>query len=181
MVNQGEIILSIHLSPDSIWKVSPQDPESTPIDGLLGAQLLNPLLHSQIFRDPNPWAGSDVPKVIGLGEDFALIRSPYLAFATNVDTVKQLTPPDAQDSFKVYLEETMMDIAKSFVRALRYVTKQARLPNDPGYGMMMARTLPERVLRYPEIQEGCAYVTEYELRTAITLQGVIEADKIRSR
>lgn len=168
------------LGTSAVWRVIPDDPNVRPLVSLLGFKVVNPLLHPTLFK----WSmhtmhsGTPEPKIIGMGDQYALVRSPYLAMLTNHDAIKALAPLNAEDKDLAFFEG-LASIAKNLTRALRYVTKQAQLPQEPGCGIMSIHRDYDFTLQFPKMRErGNTFVSNYELETAITLDRILEAERI---
>jgi hypothetical protein len=167
------------LGPNAVWKAHPDDVDFAPLASLPGFKVVNPLLHSKLFKIPSHW-GTAEPRITGVGDQYAIIRSQYLALFTNPDAMKALARADARDKYDAFLEDELPPIAKSLTRALRYVTKQAQLPQEPSsYGMTIPANF-DFTLYFPAMRKhGNTYISNYELETAITMDRVLEADKVR--
>jgi hypothetical protein len=175
-----DVIVYVDLSHAAAWKVFPEDPESVPLGSLPGWQVLNPLLHDAIFKTPSNWERSG-PRIVGVSDTYAVVRSPYLAFSSTDDALKSLFPGSGEAWLSRFFDQALPDISRSIARALRYVTKNARLPHEaPSFGMIASHKKIDLVMQFPTPQPSRgAYTNTYELETAITLDRVVEADLIR--
>lgn len=172
-----DCVLFVSLGANAVWRAHPDDAVLAPLASLSGFKVVNPLLHSKLFKGPGHW-GAPEPRITGVGDQYAIIRSPYLALLTNFEAMEALTGPDARDKLNAFLVYVLPPIAKSLTQALRYVTKQAQLSQEPIYGFTSSPV--DFTLRFPEMrQHGNTFISNYELETAITMNRVLEADKVR--
>ncbi|MCH8107567.1 MAG: hypothetical protein IIB30_04315, partial [Chloroflexi bacterium] len=68
----------INLGPETLWRVSIDDPESVPLESFPHLNVINPLLHARYFRQHH--LGDGNPETVGVGESYAIVKSPFVLF-----------------------------------------------------------------------------------------------------
>jgi len=178
-MNIKKCFVSIDLGHPAIWKVRPEDPNPLYLKSMPDWCILSPLVHHKLLFGRDSFSGK--PQLVGIGEDFAVLRSQYIVFLVpSINVLQSLAPARTSDSMSYFLQDFLPSMSGEFVRKLRYVTKQAGLPSEPGYGFIVGPDEPSMPAFPSTSKGGNAIISTYELDTAITADSLLSADELPS-
>ena len=177
--NAFKIFVYIDLGRPATWKLTPQDPYPLHLKSLPHCSMLSPSVHSQIV--PSRDYRSNAPRLLGITDTYAVILSQYIIFQfATIDALKSCVPPEASDKMSYFLTDFLPSMSSDFVGKLRYITKQARLPTQPGYGLIGRKDEPV-IPTFPSASNKQAEsVSAYDLDTAITAHSLRSTDELPS-
>lgn len=174
-----DTFFSINLGPNTLWKVSIDDPEFVPLESFPHLNVINPLLHARYFAEAHHW-GEGHPETLGVGESYAIVKSPFVLFGLEFAQFLELGPKLPDETIERPPEIMWPVIANGISRGLRHLSKQAGLRIDNGYSFLGSPVKIDFSLRFPKAHpDRNAFFDQYDLETAITLQKIVLADRNR--
>jgi len=91
---------------------------------------VNPLLYSDIFGPHGLHTYLDT-KPYALNAESCLVKSPFISFyIEDLSVAERMVPPATPNYLSYFLEHVLRDYGRAFSHKLRYVTRQAELPNE---------------------------------------------------
>ena len=178
-LNKYNCFVSIDLGRQAIWKQKPEDTNPIVLQYPSGWSILSPLTHRELFHRRDAY--SSEPEIIGIGNGIAYLRSQYIVFHTpSVEILQSYAPAGTTDSLNYFLTDFLPVMSGDFVRKLRFITKQAGLPSEPGYGFMVGISEPP-MSEFPVSGErGNTHISNYDVETAISAESLIATDRLPS-
>ena len=178
-MNTRKCFVFIDLGRQALWKAKPEDPNPIYLKSLPDWCILSPLVHPTLPIGGNTF--SSIPEVVGIGEGFAILRSHLIVFLVpSINVLQSLAPARTPDSLSYFLQDFLPSFTGDFVRKLRYITKQAGLPSEPGYGFSVGPDEPQIPAFPTASKQGNVILSAYELDTAITADSLLSADGLPS-
>jgi hypothetical protein len=179
MIN-GDCFVSIHLGRPATWIIKQNDIYPIPMKSVAHWKVLSPLLHETLGYGRDSDYGK--PFIVGVGNNYALLKSAYIVFIVpNIEHLQIFAPKNTKDKLSYFLEIYMKKFSSDYMKKLKYVTKQAGLPTETGYGLTISRRThisPE----FPKASSGNTKITSnFDIETAITAKSLQMADKISSK
>lgn len=178
-MNTKRCFVFIDLGRPALWKLNPEDLYPMYLKSLPDWCILSPFVHDKFVLSRDSF--SNKPHLVGIGDDFAVIRSQYIIFLVpSINSLQSLAPARTSGRMSYFLTNFLPSMSSEFIRKLRYVTKQAELPSEPGYGYIIVPNEPEMPPFPSASKQYAGRISTYELETAITADSLLSADKLPS-